>query len=74
MEPVYPETLNEERRAVRTSARKLWNDEAHSKAAKISFSRDIAKLWNSVPDSIKNVLKLNSAKNEIKKHCKTIET
>ena len=38
----------------------LWNDEAKTTAAKISFSRDMAKLWNNAPTTITNAPCLNS--------------
>ena len=56
-------------RTVRSSTRKLWKDDATSTAAKISFSRDTAKLWKKAPSPIKNAPNLYSAKKEIKKHC-----
>ena len=41
-------------RSVRQGTRKEWKDDSKSTAAKISFSRDAAKLWNKAPISIKN--------------------
>ena len=48
---------------------KLWKDDAKTMAGKLSFSRDSARLWNIVPDSIKQASSLYIAKKEIKKYC-----
>ena len=75
--PVQLETFNSGReetgRTVRPGTRKIWNDEAKSTAAKISFSRDTAKLWNNAPPEIRNASKISSAKREIRKFCKLLE-
>ena len=75
--PVKMEPLNPGRpdidRTVRTGTRKLWNDEANSTAAKLSFSRDTAKLWNNAPEKVTNAANLSCAKREIKKYCKLLE-
>ena len=51
--PVQLETNNPRRegvgKIVRASTRKFWKDDAKSTAAKISFSRDTAKIWNNAP-------------------------
>ena len=60
-------------RSCRTGTRKLWKDDSKSMAAKISFSRDTAKLWNNAPIEIKSATTLGRAKAAIKKHCKTLE-
>ena len=60
-------------RIVRQGTRKEWKDDSKSTAAKISFSRDAAKLWNKAFIAIKNAKTLSSAKSEIKKHCKLME-
>ena len=74
--PVQLETFNPSRvnsgRTVRPGTRKLWKDEAKTSAAKISFSRDTAKLWNNAPTVITNAISLNCAKREIKKYCKSV--
>ena len=59
-------------RVIRPSSVKKWKDEAKTAAAKLSFSRDAAKLWNSAPEAIKRASTLNIAKIEIKKYCDTI--
>ena len=56
-------------RELRPSSIKIWKDEAKSMAAKVSFSRDTAKLWNNAPEVIKSAQSLNIAKKEIKKFC-----
>ena len=48
-------------RVVRTSSIKIWKDEAKTTAAKMSFSRDCARLWNVAPDSIKQASTLGRA-------------
>ena len=58
-------------RVIRNSSIKVWKDEAKSVAAKLSFSRDSARLWNMASDSIKNAPTLNIAKKEIKNFCNT---
>ena len=60
-------------RVIRDSSIKKWKDDARSVAAKISFSRDSARLWNRAPIGIKNALTLSSAKKEIKSFCDTLE-
>ena len=51
--PVQLETNNPGREGVgrifRASTRKFWKDEAKFTAAKISFSRDITKIWKNAP-------------------------
>ena len=75
--PVQLESLNPSRvdsgRYIRPGTRKHWNDEAKSAAARISFSRDTAKLWNNAPDIITNAYTLSQAKREIKKYCTSLE-
>ena len=60
-------------RIVRTNTTKIWKNDAKSTAAKVSFSRDTAKLWNIAPSIRKNATTLSSAKKEIKKHCSLFE-
>ena len=72
MEPFNPGRPGIDRTA-RPGTRKLWNDEANLTAAKLSFSRDTAKLWNNAPDKITNAANLSWAKREIKKYCKLLE-
>ena len=52
LEPNNP-TLNENQRILRPTAVREWNQDARSTAAKESFSRNAAKLWNSAPKNIK---------------------
>ena len=59
-------------RSIRPSSIKQWKDESSSTAARISFSRDTAKLWNNAPVAITNAISLYSAKREIKSFCKTL--
>ena len=56
-------------REVRVSSLKAWKDDAKSGAAKMSFSRDTARIWNTAPSTIKNAVSLYTAKIEIKKFC-----
>ena len=67
-----PLQRNTNDREVRATTMKLWKDDTRVAVAKESFVRDAAKLWNNAPSSIKNAKTLYSAKNEIKKFCKTI--
>ena len=73
--PVYLEpnhtTGNENDRVLRPSSTRLWNQDAKLPAAKDSFSRSAAKLWNLAPTCIKNALNLNGAKKEISKYCQS---
>ena len=71
MEVFNPNRENSER-IVRPGTTKLWNDEAKTSAAKISFSRDMAKLWNNAPMNITNATCLSGAKREIKIFCKEL--
>ena len=59
-------------REVRESTVKLWKDDTRLTAAKESFIRDAAKLWNNAPLAVKSAKTLHSAKNEILKFCKTL--
>ena len=59
-------------RNLRPTSSRLWNQDASSAAAKKSFSRNAAKIWNTAPQSIKNAINIKSAKMEIAKHCKTL--
>ena len=70
LEPYNPNKALTDR-VIRTSSTKQWKDDAKSVAAKISFSRDSAKLWNPAPDAIKLATSIFTAKKEIKKYCKT---
>ena len=56
-------------REVRVSSLKAWKDDAKSGAAKMSFSRDTARIWNTAPSTIKNAVSLYTAKIEIKNFC-----
>ena len=71
MEVFNPNRVNSDR-TVRPGTTKLWNDEANTTSAKISFSRDMAKLWNNAPLNITNAPCLSGAKREIKKFCKQL--
>ena len=52
----------------------MWKDDAKTTAAKVSFSRDCARLWNNCPDIITHATTLNLAKKKIKKYCSTLVT
>ena len=64
---------NKNDRMLRLSSVKIWKDDARSKAASESFSRDCAKLWNNAPANIKNAKTLSLAKKEIKLYCRSLE-
>ena len=59
-------------RILRPSSSRIWNQDASSTAAKESFSRNVAKIWNSAPLGIKNAKNIKNAKIEIAKHCRTL--
>ena len=59
-------------RVLRPSTCRLWNQDARTNAEKECFSRNAAKIWNEAPLSIKNSIKINSAKKEIIKYCKAL--
>ena len=59
-------------RSVRPSTSRKWNQDARSTAAKESFSRNAAKLWNTAPQCIKTAKCLRAAKSEIRKYCSTL--
>ena len=64
--------INESLRVLRPSTVRNWNQDARSTAAKESFSRNAAKLWNSAPQIIKDSKSIYCAKIEIKKYCKSL--
>ena len=49
-----------------------WNQDAKSTAAKESFSRNAAKLWNLALLAIKTAKSLSLAKKEVNKYCRTL--
>ena len=59
-------------RTLRPSTSRKLNQDTKFSAAKECFSRNTAKIWNSAPMCIKSAKNLSSAKNEIKKFCKTL--
>ena len=59
-------------RCVRPTTTRKWNQDAKTSAAKESFSKNAAKLWNNAPITVKNAKTLRLAKNEIKKHCQML--
>ena len=61
-------------RVIRDSSIKMWKDDAKSVAAKLSLSRDSARLWNKASNIIKNVSSFNIARKENKSFCDTIVT
>ena len=71
LEPNHP-GLGHSDRSVRPTTSRKWNQDAKSTAAKESFSRNAAKLWNNAPQCIKTAKSLTSAKKEIRKYCGTL--
>ena len=61
LEPNNPNRTETER-VIRTSSIKQWKENAKSVAAKISFSRDSAKLWNHAPEAVKQAASMFTAK------------
>ena len=56
----------------RSTTTRMWNESARTMAGKESFVFDAAKLWNSAPKTITEAKTLCSAKNEIKRFCRTL--
>ena len=73
LEP-YKSNLNpsESTRQLRPNLTRVFKDTARLKMSKNSFNIDAAKVWNMAPNEVRNATTLNSAKSEIKKHCKTL--
>ena len=59
---------------MRMSSIKMWKDDSKSRAASESMSRDTARLWNTVPGSIKTAKILCGAKRLIKLYCRTLQS
>ena len=59
-------------RVVRPATNRKWNQDAKTTAAKESFSRNAAKIWNASPQCVKEAISLRVAKAEIKKYCKLL--
>ena len=71
LEPSNKNCVSNERE-VRPSTIRKWNQDAKSNAAKESFSRNAAKIWNAAPQAVKMAKTLRAAKTEIKNHCKSL--
>ena len=71
MEPNYISASNVDRQ-LRPSASRDWNQDGRSTAAKESFSRNTAKIWNAAPKEIKTAKTIFIAKKAIKSYCKTL--
>ena len=56
----------------RYTATRMWNKSTRTMAGKASFVFDKAKIWNSAPKTITEANTLCSAKNEIKRYCRTL--
>ena len=77
--PNYPTQLekNEENkllnsRELRPTSIRLWREDGKSSAARESFSRNTAKIWNQAPITVKETRTLNQAKKAVKLYCKTL--
>ena len=77
--PNYPIQLekNEENkllnsRELRPTSIRLWREDGKSSAARESFSRNTAKIWNQAPITVKETRTLNQAKKAVKLYCKTL--
>ena len=65
MEPNYTSAPNVERQ-FRPSTSRHWNQDARATAAKESFCRNTAKIWNAAPKEIKTAKTIYIAKKAIK--------
>ena len=65
-------TNDENSRVLRPTSVRAWNQDANTTAARESFSRNAAKIWNAAPENINNAKSINIAKKEIKKYCKSL--
>ena len=74
----YPTQMekNEELRPstceLRESSTRIWKEDGRSSAARESFTRSTAKIWNQAPSAIKNAVTMAQAKKLIKEHCKSL--
>ena len=56
--------INNLERTLRPTSTRIWNQDARTVAERESFSRNAAKLWNNLPNELKNITKLSKAKNQ----------
>ena len=59
-------------RIVRPHVTRHWKEDGKTAAARDSFTRSAAKLWNQAPLDLRNANNLNMAKKLIRKYCETL--
>ena len=59
-------------RELRPTSIRQWREDGKTAAARESFTRNTAKIWNQAPKAIKDALTLNSVKKLAKVYCKTL--
>ena len=59
-------------RELRPTSIRLWKEDGKTSAARESFTRNTAKIWNQAPKALKETLTLNQAKKCVKDYCKTL--
>ena len=59
-------------RELRPSSTRLWREDGKTNAARESFTRNTAKIWNRAPIAVKEALTLAHAKKMVKNYCKTM--
>ena len=57
---------------LRESSTRIWKEDGRTYAARESFTRSTAKIWNQAPSAIKNAVTMAQAKKLIKEHCKSL--
>ena len=57
---------------LRTTSVRLWREDGKTSAARESFTRNSAKIWNQAPRAIKEAMTLYQAKKCVKDYCKTL--
>ena len=74
--PIQFDSNNEHQRAtekeLRPTSIRQWKEDGKTSAARESFTRNTAKIWNQSPKAIKDALTLNSVKKFAKVYCKTL--
>ena len=59
-------------RELRPTSIRIWKEDGRTDAARESFSRNTAKIWNQAPMTIKDAMTLSLAKKRVKEYCKSL--
>ena len=59
-------------RELRPTSIRIWKEDGRTSAARESFSRNTAKIWNQAPMTIKEAMTLSLAKKCVKEYCKSL--